>query len=125
MGADISPIGTYNHWSPLADYTSPELAKLSDELPLPNGKVILAPSEVYKAQGDYITITEKIDGSNASFSYDKTVDCGVRSYSRNQVLNENLTLNGFYEWVIKNISPKKESLNKNYSFHINSSFLKP
>lgn len=56
MGADISPIGTYNHWSPLADYTSPELAKLSDELPLPNGKVILAPNEVYKAQGDYITI---------------------------------------------------------------------
>lgn len=56
MGADISPIGTYNHWSPLADYTSPELAKLSDELPLPNGKIILAPSEVYKAQGDYITI---------------------------------------------------------------------
>jgi hypothetical protein len=56
MGADISPIGTYNHWSPLADYTSPELAKLSDELPLPNGKIILAPNEVYKAQGDYITI---------------------------------------------------------------------
>ena len=56
MGADISSIGTYNHWSPLADYTSPELAKLSDELPLPNGKAILAPNEVYKAQGDYITI---------------------------------------------------------------------
>ena len=56
MGADISSIGTYNHWSPLADYTSPELAKLSDELPLPNGKVILAPNETYKAQGDYITI---------------------------------------------------------------------
>jgi hypothetical protein len=30
MGADISSIGAYNHWSPLADYTSPELAKLSD-----------------------------------------------------------------------------------------------
>ena len=38
MGADISSIGTYNHWSPLADYTSSELAKLSDELPFPTGK---------------------------------------------------------------------------------------
>jgi hypothetical protein len=43
MGVDISSIGTYNHWSPLADYTSESLAKISDELPLPNGKKLVLP----------------------------------------------------------------------------------
>lgn len=40
MGVDISPIGTFNHWSPLADYTTTELAKISDKLPVPTGNEI-------------------------------------------------------------------------------------
>lgn len=53
MGVDISSIGTYNHWSPLADYTSESLAKISDELPLPNGKKLVLPQEVHTVKGRY------------------------------------------------------------------------
>ena len=36
MGVNINPIGLYNHWSPLQDFSSTQLANLSDELPVPN-----------------------------------------------------------------------------------------
>lgn len=56
MGVDISSIGTYNHWSPLADYTSEARTKISDELPLPNQKVLVRPEEVYKYEETPILI---------------------------------------------------------------------
>ena len=54
MGVDVSSIGTYNHWSPLADFTSSTLAKISDELPVPNGMIVTKPELHYKAKGDII-----------------------------------------------------------------------
>lgn len=68
-------------------------------------------------KGDYITITEKIDGANASFRLDETNPLGVSCYSRNNFLTENLRLNGFYDWVIENIIPIKEKLNPNYIYY--------
>lgn len=67
--------------------------------------------------GDYITITEKIDGANASFRLDDSNPLGVSCYSRNQPLNENQRLNGFYDWVIENIVPIKYKLNPNYIYY--------
>lgn len=61
-------------------------------------------------EGDYITITEKIDGANASFRLDETNPLGVSCYSRNQPLSENNRLRGFYDWVLKNIVPIKDKL---------------
>jgi len=61
-------------------------------------------------KGDYITITEKIDGANASFRIDFDNPLGVSCYSRNQLLNENKGLRGFGDWVNKNIVPIKEIL---------------
>jgi hypothetical protein len=48
--------------------------------------------------GEHITITEKIDGANASITYNKEtneLDC----FSRRQPLHENQTLNGFWNYV--------------------------
>lgn len=50
-------------------------------------------------EGDYITITEKIDGTNASFT-----------------LDEENTLQGFYIWVNENIVPIKDKLDPNYKY---------
>lgn len=49
-------------------------------------------------KGDLIVIQEKIDGSNSSFTYDEESDTLI-AFSRKKQLNENNTLNGFYQWV--------------------------
>ena len=46
--------------------------------------------------GDQIIIQEKIDGSNASFQYDRETD-SVICFSRNDILSPELHLLGFYE----------------------------
>ncbi|MGZ9868260.1 RNA ligase family protein [Priestia endophytica] len=48
----------------------------------------------------YITITEKLDGANASF---KREGNQILCFSRNNELNEENTLRGFYGWVQDNI----------------------
>lgn len=67
-------------------------------------------------QGDIISITEKIDGANASFRIDNTNDLGISCYSRNNPLDEHNTLGGFYNWVRDNITPIKQLLNPNYIY---------
>ena len=67
-------------------------------------------------QGDIISITEKIDGANASFRIDNTNDLGVSCYSRNNPLDEHNTLGGFHNWVRDNIIPTKQLLNPNYIY---------
>ena len=69
MGVDVSSIGTYNHWSPLADFTSSTLAKISDELPVPNGMIVTRPELHYKAKGDII-IDIKPDSEEVEFLED-------------------------------------------------------
>lgn len=59
-----------------------------------------------------ITVTEKLDGSNASF---RLHNGEIHCFSRNLPLSEENTLNGFYTWVQKNISP--ETLNPNYTYY--------
>lgn len=68
-------------------------------------------------EGDIISITEKIDGANASFRKDETNQLGVSCYSRNQPLDENNTLSGYYGWVIDNIVPIKDKLNDKYIYY--------
>lgn len=67
-------------------------------------------------EGDTISITEKIDGANASFRIDETNPLGVSCYSRNKALDESNTLSGFFGWVNNNILPIKEELNTNYIY---------
>lgn len=55
-------------------------------------------------KGDEIIIQEKIDGANASFS---VVDGELKCWSRNRELDENNTLEGFYDWACKNIDAEK------------------
>lgn len=48
--------------------------------------------------GEHIVIQVKVDGSNASIAYDMKNDC-LAAFSRRQHLNEQNTLNGFWNWV--------------------------
>lgn len=48
--------------------------------------------------GDKITITEKLDGANASFRYDEETG-KLCCFSRKQELNEMNTLRGFWNWT--------------------------
>lgn len=66
--------------------------------------------------GDYITITEKIDGANASFTLDMDNILGVSSYSRNNILTPEKDLRGFYGWVEKNVVSIKDKLNPNFRY---------
>ncbi len=68
-------------------------------------------------EGDYISITEKIDGANSSFCIDETNELGVSCYSRNTPLSEENRLRGFYDWVLNNIVPIKDRLNPNYRYY--------
>lgn len=68
-------------------------------------------------EGDIISITEKIDGANASFRLDEANPLGVSCYSRNQILSEKQRLSGFYDWVKDNIVPIKDKLNPNYIYY--------
>lgn len=51
--------------------------------------------------GDSIVIQEKIDGANGSFL--KDAEGNLRCFSRRKELDENNTLEGFYNWVMENI----------------------
>jgi hypothetical protein len=48
--------------------------------------------------GDLIVVQEKVDGSNASISYNSEKDELV-AFSRKHELNYSMTLNGFWNWV--------------------------
>ena len=53
--------------------------------------------------GEHITITEKVDGSNASFTIDPTSN-EILAFSRKNQLNEANNLNGFWNWT-QQLSP--------------------
>lgn len=67
-------------------------------------------------EGDIISITEKVDGANASFALDNENQIGVSCYSRRLLLEPTNTLQGFYNWVEENIVPIKDKLNPNYRY---------
>lgn len=71
--------------------------------------------EVIK-EGDIISITEKVDGANASFTYDVDNELGVSCYSRNNPLGMDNTLQGYYGWVRENIVPIKDKLVPHYRY---------
>lgn len=64
-------------------------------------------------EGEYISITEKLDGANAQFYINDNVLC---LQSRNTIVDKDNTLRGFYDWVNKNIEPIKHLLNPNYRY---------
>ena len=68
-------------------------------------------------EGDIISITEKIDGANASFKKDINNSTGVSCYSRNTELTEENTLRGFYGFVLNHVVPIKDKLNPNYIYY--------
>lgn len=57
MGADISSTGHYNHWSPLADFTTRQLADISDTLPVPDQTKLVTPENYHKVSSN---ITPKV-----------------------------------------------------------------
>ena len=68
-------------------------------------------------KGDHISITEKIDGANASFRTDYENELGISCYSRNTLLSEDNRLSGYYDWILNNIVPIKDKLNENYIYY--------
>ena len=50
------------------------------------------------SSGEHIVVQTKIDGANASFTYDAATDTVV-AFSRNTKLDENNNLRGFYDFV--------------------------
>lgn len=75
----------------------------------------LSTADIIK-EGDIISISEKVDGANASFTRDCENPLGVTCYSRNNTLGIGNTLRGFYDWVTNNIVPIKEELNPNFRY---------
>ncbi|HGT1414612.1 TPA: RNA ligase family protein [Clostridioides difficile] len=71
--------------------------------------------EVIK-EGDIISITEKLDGANSSFTYDEENYIKISCYSRKTQLSDENKLRGFYDWIVNNIVPIKNELNKNYRY---------
>jgi len=67
--------------------------------------------------GDYITISEKVDGSNASWSFDLDSPISVSCFSRNKTLDFKNNLNGFYQWVETKIQPQCDKLNPNWRYY--------
>lgn len=67
-------------------------------------------------EGDIISITEKVDGANASFTIDEENPMGVSCYSRRLTLSEENTLQGYYGWIKENIVPIKEDLHPNFRY---------
>ena len=66
---------------------------------------------------DIISITEKIDGSNASFQYfseDNIVHC----FSRKKVLDSQNNLNGFYEYCLRLPSSTVDFLRSNPTLRV-------
>lgn len=53
MGAEISSSGHYKHWSPLADFTTRQLAEISDTLPVPTQRVLTTKENYYKVNSNY------------------------------------------------------------------------
>lgn len=66
-------------------------------------------------KGDYITITEKIDGANAHFILDEDSPIRITCGSRNLKLSESNALNGFYFYVAERINP--DLLTENYRYY--------
>lgn len=60
MGSSIKKNGMYDHWSPLAQYTSKELADLSDKLPAPTGKKLMLETnaKAYKYYSDDVMLIQ-------------------------------------------------------------------
>lgn len=50
-------------------------------------------------EGDYITVYEKLDGANASFTVDTNGSAEVLAFSRNTQLSPENNLRGFYEFT--------------------------
>lgn len=84
MGVNISNIGIYDHWSPLADYTTRDLAKVSDELPIPNKKQVTLKENHWRIKsGDIIDVeftsnptalTELVDDFENIWTTDRDAD---------------------------------------------------
>lgn len=68
------------------------------------------------SKGDFISITEKIDGANSSFCRDDN-ELGISCYSRRQKLDQDNRLRGFYDFVLDVIVPMKDKLNSNYRYY--------
>ena len=64
----------------------------------------------YHKFGDLITVTEKLDGANASISIDSNKN--IKVFSRNNELNSENTLRGWFNYAIDNLS---DSLKQCYS----------
>ncbi len=62
--------------------------------------------------GNIIQITEKFDGANASIRYDEKTG-KLAAFSRNNELNYNLTLNGFWNYV-QTLNPEEYKDTPNY-----------
>lgn len=66
--------------------------------------------------GDIIQITTKIDGANASISYDETTG-KLEVFSRTNLLDQPGALRGFYDYVKTEIEPKTDwSIYKDFVF---------
>lgn len=66
--------------------------------------------------GDIIQITTKIDGANASISYDETTG-KLEVFSRTNLLDQPGALRGFYDYVKTEIEPKADwSIYKDFVF---------
>lgn len=66
MGSSIKKNGMYDHWSPLAQYTSKELADLSDKLPAPTGKKLMLETnaKAYKYYSDNVMLIQVEQGTD-------------------------------------------------------------
>ncbi len=65
---------------------------------------------------DIVEISEKVDGSNASFCLDPLNPSELKCFSRESEVVVNDNLKGFYEWVNTSVAAAKDKLNPNYIY---------
>lgn len=63
--------------------------------------------------GDIIVIQEKLDGANASFTFDNGE---LHAFSRNRKLDASNTLGGYYEFIVSKFKDTKHLLNEDYIY---------
>lgn len=108
MGHSFAPSGMFKHWSPLADYSSEQKRKISDELPVPNGiKLLIRGEEEYNAEDTGKTQIVHFDNQ------DPILDKLLKTYF------VSLRKSDAYFEALKNILVY---FNRKRSFHVNEQY---
>lgn len=127
MGVNVSKIGIYDHWSPLADYRSASLARISDELPIPSQMQVTRKEDYYKLKSGtpiFIEVDENSALNELISDYQITMDTDSKELG-DMALKYGITDNYKIKDTIKLaiLSKILNHLDENKQFNISASLM--